>query len=276
MTARIIRVFPRRTSLTPTDELAFVGDPPLFRPEADEVHVSCAFTWDIPEARRLAAAWGHYYPTVRIGGPALDSHPNGFVPGMYVRQGVTFTSRGCNNRCPWCLVPRREGQLREYETFSAGWIINDNNFLQCSREHRLRVYAMLERQKRGAVFAGGIDARLVDDEVAAEFRSIRIRELFLAADTAGSLRALDQAVNRLHYLGRQKLRCYVLCGFGGETIEQAEQRLEACWQIGVLPFAQLYQPATGWIEYDKEWRALQRKWSRPAAMYAAHREASDD
>jgi hypothetical protein len=44
----VIRVFPRRTSLTPTDEYAFVGEPPMLRPEADEVHVSCTFTWDKP------------------------------------------------------------------------------------------------------------------------------------------------------------------------------------------------------------------------------------
>jgi len=45
---KIVRVFPRRTTATPTDEMAFVGDPPppAFRPEADEVHISCTFTWD--------------------------------------------------------------------------------------------------------------------------------------------------------------------------------------------------------------------------------------
>jgi hypothetical protein len=268
----IIRVFPRRTSLTPTDELAFVGDPPLFRPEADEVHVSCTFTWDVSEARRLVAAWHQHYPVVKLGGPALDSKPNGFTPGLYVAAGVTFTSRGCNNNCPWCLVPKREGRLREYEDIKDGWTINDNNFLQCSSSHRQKVYAMLWRQKRAAVFSGGIDARLVDDEIAAEFRSIRIKEIFLAADTEASLRVLDRAVNKLHYLGRHKLRCYVLCGFNGESIEQAETRLEACWQIGVMPFAQLYQPAGGWVEYSKEWKQLARKWSRPAAMVAAHQE----
>ena len=38
----IARVFPRRTSATPDDELAFIGDPPLFLPGMDEVHVSCS------------------------------------------------------------------------------------------------------------------------------------------------------------------------------------------------------------------------------------------
>ncbi len=50
----MIRVFPRKTAWTPTDELAFVGDPPLFRPPEQPVMVSVTFTWDIPEGERLA------------------------------------------------------------------------------------------------------------------------------------------------------------------------------------------------------------------------------
>jgi hypothetical protein len=100
----IIRVFPRKTSLTPNDPLAYVGDPPLWRPEADEVHVSVTFTWDIEEGQRLKEAWAQYYPVVKIGGPAFASETNDFEVGKYVKPGVTFTSRGCNNHCPWCLV----------------------------------------------------------------------------------------------------------------------------------------------------------------------------
>jgi len=39
---KIARVLPRRTSATPDNELAFIGDLPLFLPAADEVHVSCS------------------------------------------------------------------------------------------------------------------------------------------------------------------------------------------------------------------------------------------
>lgn len=274
---QIIRVFPRKTAYTPTDPLAFVGDPPLreFRPRGGVVHVSCAFTWDLPEAKRLAWAWRAYYDDVLLGGPATGMAPNGFEPGRYVKSGVVFTSRGCNNHCPWCLVPSREGRLREYDTFAEGHIIQDNNFLACSPEHRRRVYAMLSHQPRAAVFAGGLDARLVTDETAAELSAIRVGEVFLAADTDGSLRPLETAVNRLSFLPRRKLRCYVLCAFGGETIEQARRRLEVVWQIGCLPFAQLFQPPDRWIDYDSEWRALAREWSRPAAMFASHAEATN-
>lgn len=67
---KIIRVFPRRTNATPDDDLAFMGDPlfPGLLPAADEVHVSCAFSWDRDEAERLGRAWEVYYPgRVRCG-----------------------------------------------------------------------------------------------------------------------------------------------------------------------------------------------------------------
>jgi len=265
----VVRVFPRRTSLTPTDSLAFVGNPPFWRPDADEVHVSATFTWDIPEATRLAGAWAHYYPAVRLGGPAFNSPANGFIPGMYVREGVTFTSRGCNKRCPWCLVPQREGRLRLLP-IQPGWIINDNNLLQCPREHQAAVYAMLRQQGKAAKFSGGLDATLLDDWVAEELSTVKIFEVYLAADTRGSLRSLRAAVGRLPFLSRNQLRCYVLLAFGDETISEAQERLEAVWEIGCLPFAQLYQPPDHFIRYSQEWRDLARTWSRPAATKATH------
>ena len=68
----MIRVFPQRTSQTPSDELAFVGDPPLFQPSEEmPVRVSVAFTWDRAEGERLRQAWAQHYSDVQIGGPAF-------------------------------------------------------------------------------------------------------------------------------------------------------------------------------------------------------------
>ncbi len=130
----MIRVFPRRTKWTPTDELAFVGDPPMFRPPEQPVRVSAVFTWDIPEAIRLKWAWSSYYSDVQIGGPAFDDPGGEFIPGRFIKHGVTITSRGCPNRCPWCYVPGREGLIKEFPIVS-GWIIQDNNILACRRPH---------------------------------------------------------------------------------------------------------------------------------------------
>lgn len=267
---KVVRVFPRRTKMTPADAYAFVGDPPLIRPEVNKVHISATFTWDIPEALRLARAWGQYYKTVHVGGPAFGSPCNGFEPGIYVKKGVTFTSRGCNNNCWFCLA-KREGRIKLLPIRS-GHIIQDNNLLQTGRRHIAEVFDMLKAQRRSAVLSGGLDSTLVDDWVAEQLRGLRIDQLFLSCDSYARLKPLQKAVKRLSFLPRRKLRCYVL--IGTESLQEAEDRLRAIWEIGCLPFAQLYQPPEQYIDYSPEWKRLARTWSRPAAMFA--RMASDN
>lgn len=274
----LIRVFPSRTHFTPTDDLAFVGDPPLpgFRPAQAEVHISCTFTWDLAEAERLVAAWSQYYPDVKLGGPAVRVHRGGcFTPGRYIKPGVTFTSRGCNAACKFCLVRRREGKLRELQHFASGHIIQDNNFLQTSPEHQERVFAMLRRQRRGAVFAGGLDKRLITDEFVGQLRTIKVKDVFLAFDNERELPDLYHAYSMLSWVGadrdkaREKLHCYVLLAFDEkDTPEAAEERLRTVWNVGFMPFPMLYQPpgpekrnyrGTAWQKLASAWRPIRAK-----------------
>lgn len=91
MKKRIIRVFPTKTNATPTDELVRIRETPSFFDEADEVHVSVTFTWDIPIAEWLAKQW-EPVATVKIGGPAYNEPGGDFIPGMYMRHGYAITS----------------------------------------------------------------------------------------------------------------------------------------------------------------------------------------
>jgi hypothetical protein len=232
------------------------------------VHVSVVFTWDVDEGKRLAEAWGQYYRRVILGGPAIDGEGEEFSAGIYVKSGVTFTSRGCIRRCPWCLV---DGPLSLLDPFEPGWIVQDNNLLATGKNHMEKVFEMLTKQPKAAKFAGGLDSRLLDDWVAEQLRRLRVSEIFLAADTKETLGSLSTAVERLYFFPRRKLRCYVLCGYGNETPKEAEERLREVWAIGCLPFAQLYHPADHYIEYSGEWKNLARRWSRPAATYSSMR-----
>ena len=56
---KIIRVFPYKTSYTPTDRYSFIGPPPFREliPDHDEVHISCTFTWDKKRCQELAYQW---------------------------------------------------------------------------------------------------------------------------------------------------------------------------------------------------------------------------
>jgi hypothetical protein len=271
----IIRVFPKRNKWIPTDKLAFVGNPDLFIPRDHKipVRISIVFTWDIAEGKRLFKSWESFYEDVKLGGPAFDDPGGEFTPGMYIKEGVTITSRGCIKRCPWCFVPKREGKLRELD-IKPGHIIQDNNLLACSEKHIRAVFDMLKKLNKPAKFSGGLDTTLLKEWHRELFDSIKIGELWFACDTRAALKPLERAARILEGISQQKRRCYVMIGYNGESIRDAEDRLEKVYRLGFDPFCQLYQSEVK-KEYGKEWRALARKWSRPAAYRAPQNEKHD-
>jgi hypothetical protein len=271
MTA-IARVFPRQTSQTPRDELAFVGWPQLFMPAIDEVHISVAFTWDIPLAKRLAKAWEAVAP-VKMGGPAFGEPSGGFVPGRYLAQGNVITSRGCPNRCWFCSVPKREGGIRELPIVD-GWNVQDDNILACSEAHVREVFAMLRRQKdkfKGlhVHFTGGLEARLLQPWHVNLLRDLRPQQMFFAYDTPDDLEPLVRAGQMMLDAGwtrrGHQLRCYVLIGYPKDTIPKAHQRISRTMAAGFMPMAMLWHDAKGRTG-GMGWQKFQRSYARPAMM----------
>ncbi len=264
----MIRVFPYANKWTPTDELAFVGEPPLFRPgnETTPVRISVTFTWHKTEAERLSNAWRQYYRDVQVGGPAYDDPGGEFVPGRFLKEGCVITSRGCPKKCGWCVVPRREGAVRELEIHD-GWIVQDNNLLATSERHIRSVFEMLKRQNRRIYFNGGLDKHFLKPWHRELFDSIPLGELWFACDTALDLPWLERASGILDGIPLRKRRCYTMIGYDGESISDASRRLDRVLELGFLPFCQLYQPDNR-KSYPDEWRKLCRKWARPAAVLA--------
>lgn len=266
---RIARVFPRRTKATPKDELAFVGGPGLFPPEVDEVHISVAFTWDLAEAERLAYEWERIAP-VQIGGPADELPSVDFVPGRYLAPGYVITSRGCPNRCWFCKVWRREGDVRELP-ITEGRNVLDDNLLACSDDHVRKVFDMLSRQKGQIHFTGGLEAERLRDWHVEALRGLRPQQLFFAYDTPDDLEPLRDAGRRLLAAGwtrrGKQLRCYVLIGHPRDTFEAAEIRLEQALEAGFVPMAMLWRSDKGEAP-DPAWRRFQREWARPALIRA--------
>lgn len=260
----IIRVFPRRISdWTPNDELAFVGEPPLFSLPDLPVYMSVTFSWDMIRAEALVRSWRATGRDCYVGGPAFDSGAEDFVPGRFIKEGVTFTSRGCPKQCPWCLAWRNEGRLRHIN-IAPGHIVQDNNLLACSRDHVERVFEMLSQQKEPANFAGGLDIDYLRPWHVEAFKRLRIAKcgLCVACDCKKDLARLDKAKDLLADFSIEKKRCYVLVGFDGETQNQAQRRCEAVLAKGFLPFAQLYRgPDSG--PSRGPWREFCGFWSQP-------------
>jgi len=134
------------------------------------------------------------------------------------------------------------------------------------------VFDMLAGQ-RAVVFSGGLDADLLSDWHRELLETIRYSEIWLACDRRGSKSSLIRAAGILAGISTEKLRCYVLIGFGEESLSEARRRLEWVYSLGFLPFAQLYRGMKA-VAYLPEWRALARKWSRPA-LYRTKEPARD-
>lgn len=260
----IIRVFPYRTSFTPNDDLAFVGYPPMFRPGSRKtpVHVSVTFEWHRAEAERIAATWADHYDSVSLGGPAFGDYGDEFTPGRYLKIGCTITSRGCVKHCGWC--PERNRALRTLD-IKPGWIVQDSNLLACPEWHVRAVFEMLREQARAISFSGGLDKYFLRQWHRELLDSILIGELWFACDETGGLSQLEKAAEILEGIPIEKRRCYTMIGYDDEPLTVAEKRIERVYQLGFLPFCQLYRPDNGMKIYPPEWKALQRKWSRPAA-----------
>ena len=261
----IARVFPRKTNASPDDAMAFFDVPPMLAlPEVDEVHISVAFTYDLPRAEWLAKQWGAVGVPVKMGGPAFNEPGEDFVPGRYLKRGYVITSRGCPNRCWFCAVPKREGyKLRELPVTS-GWDVLDDNLLACSEEHIREVFKMLAGQTERPIFSGGLEARLLKPWHVELLRSVGTKRMFFAYDTPDDREPLFEAGKILMQGGFTKeshsARCYVLIGYDGDTIDKAQERLVDAWRAGFTPFAMLYRPTGG--EVNKEWLPFARQWIR--------------
>jgi hypothetical protein len=256
--------------------LAFVGLPGLFLPEVDQVHISVSFTWDIPLAERLAEAWAKVAP-VGIGGPALGEAGGDFLPGLYLRPGYVITSRGCPNRCWFCSVPAREGPVRELP-ITEGNNILDDNLLACSDEHIRTVFAMLKKQKHGRVmFTGGLEAARLKPWHISKIVNLHPKQIFFAFDTPDDYKPLVMAASLFKACGinprSHVLRSYVLIGYPGDTINEAEKRLRKVLALGIIPMAMLWRDDTG--RRDPAWVRFAWPWVRPAAMKFPPPEAAE-
>lgn len=242
--------------------------PPKHPPEADEIHISVSFTWDMPQAEALAVAWSPYAARVEIGGPGAGQRGEQFVCGRYLAEGYVITSRGCPNHCWFCDVWRREGKVRELPVVD-GWNVLDDNLLACSEDHIRQVFEMLRAQKaagREIQFTGGLEAARLRPWQVRELRALRPRQLFFAYDTPDDLQPLMEAGRMLQEAGftraSHRLRCFVLVGYPKDTFDLAETRLRQAYAAGFLPMAMLWRDKHG--ERDMSWMRFQKLWARPA------------
>jgi len=219
---------------------------------ANRAFLSIVFTWHLPKAYQRAAYLKQLGYDVLAGGPAVKlmpdylsdvAHVNGYeVPALERHNPqATFTSRGCIRRCPFCAVPRIEGDLVELDDWPVRPIVCDNNLLACSRAHFDKVVDRL-KSLSGIQFDQGLDVRLLTD-----YHAGRLAELDclvrLAFDNVRYEASYMRGFECLRRAGftKKRIRTYVLIGFD-DTPEDALYRLRLVRGLGIKPNPMRYNP----------------------------------
>lgn len=175
---------------------------------------------------------------------------------------IGYITRGCIRKCPWCVVPRKEGGIRPYSTWqqikrpdSRDIVLMDNNILAC--DHGIEQLESMIGQNVRIDANQGLDARLIDDKVAKILAKIKwIRSIRMSCDTDAMLPVVLDAIDRLGKEGVKPYRIFVYLLV--KDIGSAERRAVALRDAGADVFAQPYRDFESNIEPTAEQRRFAR------------------
>jgi len=278
-----------------TRDVASVA-PELFR-RPDRVYASLIFERTRPVAEALLRT----YPDALVGGTGWDVASSLEAVGISTtaqdysiypswRQSIGFTQRGCRLKCPFCVVPKKEGDVRPELSIHSLWrggelprelILLDNDFFgQHEWEDRIR-----EIKEGGfkVSFNQGINARFLTDETAAAVASVDYRDdsmavkrLYTAWDNSRDENRLFRGLEALvrHGVKADHIMVYMLLGYWPwSDLADWEKRRRALRLFGARPYPMPYErtaQAIGfqrWVigAYDKRisWNEWERASYRP-------------
>lgn len=145
---------------------------------------------------------------------------------------VGYITRGCPNNCRWCIVPKKEGQIKPYRRWqdivrsdTDKLVLMDNNILACG-------YGI--EQLEGLIGSGyqidlnqGMDARLVTKHVAEILSRLKwIRFIRFSCDQKAQIEPIRRTIELLGEYGVKPYRIFIYL-LVTENVEDASVRVEA-------------------------------------------------
>lgn len=126
-----------------------------------------------------------------------------------------FLTRGCPNKCKWCIVPHKEGFVKPYMDVEEiaingrnNLILMDNNIL--AHDYGLEQIEKIIKNGYRVDFNQGLDARLITDDIAKLLAKVKwINYIRLACDKKGQIPYIFKAHDLLVKYGYTKeIFCY--------------------------------------------------------------------
>lgn len=226
---------------------------PLWQP--DIAYASCVFTWNAKRRTGLT-------PDAIVGGSGIDLKAElppdveHIMPDYSLYSGIDyslgFTSRGCLRRCPWCIVPEKEGQIKPWARIYEFWdrhhrkiILLDNNLLAAPNWRQTMEDLIAEDLE--VDFNQGLDIRLVSEENVGYLKRVKSRQFRFGKKGRKTLRfafddiayegAVRQGIELLIESGirSRRLSFYVLYGFGDDNTSVERVNILRSYNVDIYP-----------------------------------------
>lgn len=145
---------------------------------------------------------------------------------------IGYLTRGCPNHCRWCVVPEKEGNIRPYRTWTElvrtdtnKLVLMDNNILAC--EYGIEQLKNMIGSGYHIDLNQGMDARLVDDEIAGILSRLEwIRFIRFSCDQKSQIGPIRNAIKLLGKYGVKPYRIFIYLLVTSD-IQDASERVEA-------------------------------------------------
>lgn len=199
-----------------------------------------------------------------------------------------FLTRGCPNKCRWCVVPKKEGAIRPYmdvdEIAIEGrrkLVLMDNNILAAGDYCLQQLQKIIEQGYR-VDFNQALDARLVTDEIAqllAKVKWLDNNRIRFGCDTHAQIEECERAmamINKYGFTGQYFLYTMLTSDF-----RECYERIVHWWHRTqetraahegryVYPHAQPYRDPNNPRHIIPQWQKDMAGWVNKKAHFVAH------
>lgn len=192
-------------------------------------------------------------------------------PSVDSKTAYGFLTRGCPNKCKWCVVPTKEGKITPYMDIEEiavngrkNIILMDNNVL--ASDYGLQQIEKIVSTGVRVDFNQGLDARLVTDDIARLLAKVKwIKRIRFGCDTPGQIAECERAtalIDKYGYKGEYFFYCILMNDF-----KEAFNRVNHWRKRGrrFLPHAQPYRDLNNPHQIIPQWQKdlagwVDKKW----------------
>lgn len=244
--------------------------------EGETALISVAFTWRLPEVRRIA----DYYraigcTTIRIGGPGtftqrkylsdFGAEIGGSIPDAIARHNpmATRASYGCPVGCWFCVVPKMDGKaFTLMPNFPVRPILCDDNLSALPADYQDHIVSRYISEGVPLVDANsGFEPATFDDEVFARWRPILKGPWRFGYDEKTEGGNVERVFRMLKNVSARRKQVYTMIGH--EPFDVCMDRIRRVIGWGGEPYAQPYIKLNALVKEPQirhDWTAQRLRW----------------